>query len=133
VFPALFLVTKLGGGMKPNEVAERACGLPAAFYDGSKSMVQLIKELGIGERLNLLTVDNVHDCIARHPDLVEQWLRWSANKRVTSGWYFTRQGDEYEVGFYPDGKVMTMDDAAFACAEFVIREVNAIAASVRPT
>lgn len=109
-----------------NEVVERICRLPVDFYAGSKSMSQLVAESGISACLILLTVSNITGYLTAHPDLVEQWLLWSADKRVTSGWYFTRDADNFVVGFYPQGEVLTLRDPAVACAEFVVREVNAL-------
>jgi hypothetical protein len=112
--------------MKPDEIIERICKLPVDFYGGSKSMIQLVAESGISACLTLLTAANILGYIAAHPDLIEQWLRWSANKRVISGWYFTRQADGFVVGFHPKGEVLALGEPALACAEFVVREVGAL-------
>jgi hypothetical protein len=73
-----------------------------------------------------LTVDRLLPYLTAHPDLCEHWLRWSADKRVTSGWYFTRDGADFVVGFYPPGEVLNFHDPTVACAEYVVREVKAI-------
>jgi ubiquinone biosynthesis protein COQ9 len=113
--------------MSDNDLAERICRLPVDFYGGSKSMSQLVAESGITACFALLTVDNLSAYLAAHQDLCEQWLRWSANKRATSGWYFKRHADNFVVGFYPRAEVLTVRDPAVACAEFVVREVAALA------
>jgi hypothetical protein len=113
--------------MSAREVVERICRLPVDFYGGSKSMSQLVAETGISACLALLTVGNIREYLTVHPDLIEQWLLWSANKRVTSGWYFSRDAHNFVVGFYPEGEVLILCDPAAACAEFVVREVNALA------
>jgi hypothetical protein len=127
VFP-VFLVTE--AKMDQNEIVERVCRLPVEFYGGSKSMLQLVAESGIAAFLALLTAPNLLGHITTHSELVEEWLRWSANKRVTSGWYFRCQGDHYIVGFHPEGEVMTFGEPALACAEFVVREVDALVAMI---
>ena len=114
--------------MCTDEVVKRICRLPVDFYGGSKSMVQLVAESGIGACLALLTVANIEAYLSMHPYLVEDWLRWSANKRVASGWYFKRQANHFVVGLYPKGETLTLSESALACAEFVVREVNALAA-----
>jgi hypothetical protein len=91
-------------------------------------MVQLVAESGISACLALLTVPNIEACLLVDPHLVEHWLRWSANKRVTSGWYFKREASHFIVGIYPKGDVLTFSEPALACAEFVVREVNVLAA-----
>lgn len=113
--------------MSANEVVERVCRLPGEFYGGTRSMSQLLEESGVTSCMALLTVSNIKGYFTAYPDLIEQWLLWSANKRVTSGWYFKRDGNNFVVGFYPRGEVLTLGDAAVACAEFVVREVKALA------
>jgi hypothetical protein len=117
--------------MKSDPAVERLCRLPADFYSGSKSMLQLIAESGIDASPEALTVTTVLAYIADHPDLINQWLLWSANKRVSSGWYFLRQSTGYVVGFRPKGEVLSFAQAAPACAEFVVREVKAMMALSR--
>ena len=88
----------------PSEVLARVSRLPVDFYSGSKSMVQLVAESGINACLTLLTVPNLIEYLMVHPELIDSWLQWSGNKRVTSGWYFSRQADAFVVGFYPNGE-----------------------------
>ena len=91
--------------MKPEEVVERVCRMPVDFYTlHTKSMVQLVAESGIEEFPEALTVANVAAYIADHPDLVEEWLAWSANQRVGSSWYFSRREGACVVSFYPKGE-----------------------------
>ena len=87
-------------------------------------MTQLVKESGILEFPAALTVANIAAHIADHPDLVEQWLDWSANQRLTSAWYFRRQAGGYVVSFFPKGESLSFSEPALACAEFVIRVVE---------
>jgi hypothetical protein len=112
--------------MSTDETVARLCRLPVDFYGGSKSMVQLVADSGIEEHPETLTVVNMMRYIATHPELIEAWLRWSENKRVTSGWYFSRRAARFDVGFLPEGDVSTYSDPSLACAEFVIREVNSL-------
>jgi len=113
--------------MTENEVIERVCRLASDFNGGSKSMVDLVAESNVGGRIAKLTVSNLAPYFAQHPDLSYDWLRWSASKRVTSGWFFTRNGADFVVGFFPKGDVLSFQDLAVACAEFVLREVRDIA------
>lgn len=110
-----------------DDVLERICRLPANFYSiGSKSIVQLISESGIDECPSALSVPNISAYFTTHPELVQSWLLWSANKRVSSGWYFLRRSGGYAVGFYPRGEALNIAEPELACAEFVVREVQAI-------
>jgi hypothetical protein len=114
--------------MKNDSIVERLCRLPADFYSGSKSMVQLVAESGINANPAALAVASILTYLTNHSELIEQWLRWSENKRVTSGWYFMRQSGKYVVGFRPNGDILNIAEPELACAEFVVREVKAMMA-----
>jgi hypothetical protein len=119
--------------MSESDGVARVCRLPVDFYEGgSKSMLQLVAESGIRANLTQLAVPRIMHYLEAHSELIEQWLRWSANKRVTSGWYFTSQAGAFVVGFHPNGEVLNFADPALACAEFVVREVSALARMLRP-
>jgi hypothetical protein len=117
--------------MDGDQVLWRICKMPLDFYGGSKSMLQLVSESGIDAHPQALTVTRLIACLKDHPELVEQWLHWSANKRVTSGWYFARKAGGLVVEFYPKGESFMFEDPVLACAEFVVREVREIAAMSR--
>ena len=112
--------------MNLDEVVEKVCRLPIDFYGGSKSMVELVWESGVEACPAALTAANILAYLRNNPTLVDQWLNWSANKRVTSGWYFARRRGDLVVGFHPQGETLAFKDPVLACAEFVTREVAAI-------
>jgi hypothetical protein len=114
--------------MQTDEVVARICRLPIDFYVGTKSMVQLVADSGIETQPASLSLANLTKYIGTHPEVVESWLRWSENKRVTSGWFFSRHGDRFDVGFFPQGELLAFADPTVACAEFMIREVGALMA-----
>ena len=117
--------------VETDEVVARICRLPIDFYCGTKSMVQLVADSGIEAQPTALSVVNLTKYIGTNPEIVESWLRWSENKRVTSGWFFSRHGDRFDVGFYPKGKVLAFSEPTVACAEFIVREVEILRA-IRP-
>ena len=114
--------------MAPEIVIERLCSIPENFYGGNKSPVQLVAESGLAQCESALSLEAVSTYLSRHPALVEQWLRWSEDKRVSSGWYFMRESNKFVVGYFPKGETLSFAEALPACAEFVIREVQAIRA-----
>ena len=114
--------------MNNDPIVERLCRLPTDFYSGSKSMVQLVAESGINANPAALAVASISAYLTNHSELIEQWLQWSENKRVSSGWYFIRRSGNYIVGFQPNGEVLNIAEPELACAEFVVREVKAIMA-----
>jgi hypothetical protein len=68
------------------------------------------------------------DVLRRHPKLVDEWQLWSEDKRVPSGWVFSR-GEESEVFFFPGGERLRFRDQVEACAEFIVREIGSLSAS----
>jgi hypothetical protein len=58
------------------------------------------------------------------PALIDGWLLWSKNKRVSSGWYIERDGDGCVVGYFPKGKRLRFDDVPLGCAKFILLEVG---------
>jgi hypothetical protein len=114
-----------------NAVIARISRLPADFYGGSKSMLQLVAESGAVEFPLALAVEPISTYIIAHPQIIDEWLRWSENKRVSSGWYFNRRTNGFEIGYHPDGEILEINDPHLACAEFVVREVRSIMANPR--
>jgi hypothetical protein len=114
--------------MTLDATVERISRLSVDFYAGAKSMAQLISESGITRFPLALSIRHICAYITAHPEIVDDWLRWSENKRVSAGWYFIRRASGFEVGFHPDGEVLSISDPNLACAEFVAREVGSIVA-----
>lgn len=114
--------------MSPESVVENLCRIPIAFHGGMKSAIQLVAESGIDQCESALSVDAVAQHLARCPYLIEEWIRWSDDKRTSGGWYFLRDDSGYVVGSYPTRKVLYFSEATVACAEFVVREVQSIRA-----
>jgi hypothetical protein len=107
------------------------CTLPARFKGGEVSAAQLVRESGYVENPTSLTRVDVVCFLSTRPELIETWLHWSRDKRASSGWYFSREGDGYIVGCLPDGPRTTFQSMADACAEFVLREADSIARDLR--
>lgn len=87
-------------------------------------MTELVSESGIDACPSALAVPYIFSYIAEHPELIEHWLRWSENKRVSSGWYFTRRSEGYSVGCRPNGKILNIVHPEVACAEFIVHEIR---------
>lgn len=106
---------------------EQICDMPVAFKLGSKSAIQLLEESGYFEMPNELTIEALVAFIGSHPNVILAWLKWSEDKRVSSGWYFVWKAGGYIVGHFPNGPQLPFSDGVQACAEFVVREVATIA------
>lgn len=74
----------------------------------------------------LVTADSLKMVLHAEQALVDEWQRWSDNKRVSSGWFLGYENGSHIVGYYPRGDRIVCPDATTACAEFIIRELRGI-------
>jgi hypothetical protein len=112
-----------------NTILENVLALPSTFRSaGDKTVVQLLRESGYGGNRDTVTVAAVVEAIGRDPSIADAWRHYSEDQRSSGGWYIieTREG-AYEVGFYPSGPTFVFNDPVLACAEFIVREVEAMA------
>jgi len=111
------------------DVVAEVCDLPVRFKTrGDASVAMLVDESGYRQTPSALTVETVSAHLERRPDLVDAWFGYSEDKRASSGWYVTeRSAGMFEVGHYPSGERLSMTARVRACAEFIVREVRAIA------
>ena len=110
-------------------VAAAVCRLPTVFRSmGDRSMVDLLAISGYTPGLTPLTRDRLVAVLRVELSLVDAWLTHSADKRTPSGWYFSSENASFVVGFYPEGPRMTFADPTEACAEFILKEIDGIAA-----
>ncbi|MEK6703233.1 MAG: L-threonylcarbamoyladenylate synthase [Planctomycetota bacterium] len=63
--------------------------------------------------------------LQQEPYLVRDWIEYCDNKRTTGGWYVLESG---EVGNLTTGKSMQFDSLPWAVAEFVLLELDSMAA-----
>ena len=94
---------------------------------GDRSMVDLLAISGYMPDLTPLTRDDLVAVLRGEPTLVDAWLTHSVDKRTPSGWYFSSENASFVVGFSPGGPRVAFADQTEACAEFVLREIDAIA------
>ena len=116
--------------MSGESVVERACRLPCDFRElGNFSAFDLVRRSGYLDAPETLTPQAAADFLRRSPFLVEDWLIWSADKRVGSGWAFYEMGGRYVIELVPTGKKnkLILADKFLACAEYVVRELRWIA------
>ena len=101
---------------------DAVCRIPSVFYRGGLSFVQIVRDSGVSK--DDLSKETLVQVLGSDPCLVNDWLRWSMDKRVSSGWFFKQEENGYLVGFYPDGQHLFFEDAATACSEFIVNEVG---------
>lgn len=107
--------------MKPQVALSTVCHFPVIFRDGNKSFVQLVAESGVSK--SNLTAEALVPILQNESSLIADWLRWSADKRVSSGWFFRQEDESYIVGECPEGERLEFQTAAAGCAAFIVKEV----------
>ena len=99
-------------------------------YESMRTMSarELIARSGYRDRWRSITVALLAHTLGEHPDWVDAWIQWSADKRVSSGWYIARRGEAaFDVGQYPAIAPVRYGDLIQACAVFVRYELASIA------
>jgi hypothetical protein len=117
------------------DTVEAICSLPDAFSgytrpSARKSARALAMESGFPEVWDRISAADLIAYLNAHPESIRHWQCWSEDKRVTEGWYYL--GETREVGWYSkEGGLKDVrrygSDAA-ACAEFILRELQALTA-----
>ena len=107
------------------------CTLVGNFRSGGGSVAQLLSSAGVVDEPSLPPRSEFASYLSSRPELVESWLRWSQDKRVSSGWYFSPAPNGFVVGYYPNGPEMPFQDKVEACAEFVRREAGQVVRDLR--
>jgi hypothetical protein len=111
----------------------RACSLARDYQRrGNASPWQLLQESGYLEKRTAIDVATMRGYFLAHPEGVGEWLLYSDNKRVSSGWYFSEADSAaaYVVGYFPTDPKRPdrrFTEAAEACATFVKSELEQMA------
>lgn len=100
------------------------CRLPRLFRGGTDSAHKLVHKSRT--RPEVITVDDIKAVLSTDPQLIDEWQRWSEDKRTSSGWYLESQDGSHVVGSLSRGDRLEFPDAASACAEFILRELRVI-------
>lgn len=96
---------------------------------GNISSLNLLKESGYLEFPDQIGEEEIAAILKLYPNLINEWLLWSENKRSTPTWFFTKDNDDgwYFVGHSPESKefeeINTKDEFK-ACTAFIKREVE---------
>jgi len=72
-----------------------------------------------------LTPVNLTQHLSGRPDLIDDWLRYSEDKRTSGGWYIRAIGREWEIGRVAlDSAIRRFSSAPEACAHYVLAELD---------
>lgn len=92
---------------------------------GGKSLHHLVVESGYFDCPGGLSTIAVANYLRDNPELVDEWLRFSEDKRTAGGWYFL-EGDRCFIVGRIDGPRTEHADRVAACAEFIVREMGTV-------
>ena len=109
-------------------IVEHVCHIPHDHRNGDKSPMQLAEECGLFDHPDCVTPSAVEDYLRAHPELVDDWIMYSADKRSSPGYYLVDHGDELIVGFTEDGDTQSFTNRAAACAQYVTYEAKVLLA-----
>ncbi len=104
------------------------CRIPERLAD--KPMRELVVETRYRDLRPALTREELSDHLARHPELVRGWLRYSEGKRTSGGWYLMHPASGWLVGRLggPEKeRELRFGSGPEACAEFILRELDGVA------
>jgi hypothetical protein len=105
--------------------------MPRDFYlHGTKSMNQLFNESGYLEKSKFVTREALIGCLEKNPELMRDWENYSSDKRVSQGWYFLKEKDQWVVGYVgaPSQEQRHLHASKFeACADFILHELSEFA------
>ena len=116
--------------MDKEKMLDNIVFLPRQFNtDRNISVYNLLKRSGYFDFANDISTNDIKNAINKRPDVVEDWLNWSENKRVSQGWFFKNDSEKYIVDYFPyktNVKRSAISDAYEACAIFIKNEIEDI-------
>lgn len=122
-------------GSTASDVLKALVRLPTDLRTRGVSVRTLMLESGYLAVPDLISVKGIEKVLLESPDRVTEWLHYSEDKRVSSGWYLRKAEEEWEVGYYsgPEGfkEVTFYGSGEEACAVFIKREFESMRRLVR--
>jgi len=122
--------------MEINSIINEILHIPKRFnaLGNNKSAYSLLKQTGYFEKREEVSESLIKVALGQHSGYVDLWLRWSADKRSSSGWFFNPNDHQKYVVAYSNlekGVIERMEynDIISACAAFIKREIESIAQS----
>ncbi|WP_162995642.1 hypothetical protein OX462_14630 [Janthinobacterium sp. SUN098] len=106
----------------------KACSVPLDWREKrSDSRIELALQSGIRIYLQDLSVEEIVDCLDKHPQLVREWEIDIEDRRGSGGWSYGKNGDIYELGEVGNGmvfkKVATFESRLEVCAVFALLSI----------
>jgi hypothetical protein len=93
------------------------------------SIYGLLLQTGYSNMADQISEKDLYNELAEHPDLANDWLVYSQDKRCDTGWYFkSKDVNKYLVGCVnKNGNAESeYDDKLKACAAFIKHELDVL-------
>jgi hypothetical protein len=104
-------------------LAERISEVPELYEEGNESTARLLSKSGYLDAPQALTVEDVEQALARHPELADRWLERGNDQRLAGGWGIECDHGQYRVQSYAGGRHLLERKKLHAVAEFIVRYV----------
>jgi hypothetical protein len=129
-------------GKRFDYMADKPCTIIGVIYLAKNyserndvSIYSLLKEVGYFDIHDEVSEDLIRKALFLHPNCVNDWIRFSEDKRSSAGWYFRQNGIDYEVGYFSLNKnnvgPTKYSDSTEACAAFIKHEIESIRSNNR--
>ena len=117
----------------PNSLSESVaavCSAAEKLKRSGQPPITLFWFSGNKKFRNELTESVLVGELRAHPELVDSWRSFSADKRYSPAWYFDEKSPgTWMVGYYHEDNSkrveVTYTDQTVACANFILREMGA--------
>ena len=96
--------------------------MPKIFHErGNISMVDLLSEIGGQAVIENISEADLAQALHVRPKDVDSWFQMSEDNRSAPAWYVckSKHGAKWEVGYYPDGKIIYFANPIDACANYI--------------
>jgi hypothetical protein len=102
-------------------------GHDASMRGEGISLIEALRRTGYQENRGQFGEPDLLRLIRANPDLVEQWLSYSEDKRTSGGWYILRNGEVGRVD--APGSSLRFESIEEAVAGYVVRELDSVRGS----
>ncbi|MGC4094370.1 MAG: hypothetical protein QM756_41965 [Polyangiaceae bacterium] len=95
-----------------------------SIQNRSLTFRDLVAKTGCMRAPATLSITALESCLSQSPELVLEWLRFSAEKRSLDGCSFRKLGEQtFEVGAADRPIALVVNGAVRACAAYILREL----------
>ncbi len=101
---------------------------PISVMTLNKSPNEILNQLATNFPNCFPSVDELMEELSGRTDAIENWLRYSEDKRTTPGWYLVEKGRKYKIGYIGSSHRICegeFNDGHFACALYIKLELEA--------